>query len=230
MPYRILIVDDRETNRLLLLNVLKLPGADTNYPLELREAAHGKEALEVWQEWKPHLIFMDMRMPVMDGYTATREIRNSKPVPSEAEGFEIRNVPIIAVTASVFEEEQGDVLAAGCDDVVHKPFTESQIFDMLTEYLGVRFVCDTPPQTEVKEIPDQERDTQTVAALDALPADMVSDLEQAVLNIDLNRTAAIIEHIRARDVRLADTLQRYIHDFEYERIVTLIQGTALQDG
>jgi len=222
--YRLLIADDRETSRLLLLNVLKLPG------FELREAAHGKEALDIWREWKPHLIFMDMRMPVMDGYTATREIRKSKPVLNEAEGFEIRNVPIIAVTASAFEEERDDVLAAGCDDVVPKPFTESQIFDMLTEYLGVRFVYDTPPQTEMKDIPDQERDAQTVAALDALPADMVSDLEQAILNIDLDRAAAIIEQIRAQDARLADTLQQYVDDFEYERIITLIQDAASQEG
>ncbi|MDM8550662.1 hypothetical protein QUF72_11315 [Desulfobacterales bacterium HSG2] len=85
-------------------------------------------------------------------------------------------------------------------------------------------------RTEVRDTPDQERDAQTVAALDALPADMVSDLEQAILNIDLNRAAAVIEQIRTQDTRLADTLQRYIDDFEYERIVTLIQGTALQDG
>ncbi len=59
---------------------------------------------------------------------------------------------------------------------------------------------------------------------------MVSDLEQALLNIDLDRAAAIIEQIRARDARLADTLQRYINDFEYERIVTLIQRTAYKTG
>ncbi|MCP4100437.1 MAG: response regulator, partial [Lentisphaerae bacterium] len=222
--YRILIADDRKTNRLLLLNVLKLPG------FELREAAHGKEALDIWQEWKPHMIFMDMRMPVMDGYTATREIRNSKPVPSEAEGFEIRNVPIIAVTASVFEEERDDVLAAGCDDVVPKPFTDSQIFDMMTKHLGVRFVYETPPRTEVKDIPVQEHGARTVAALAALPADVTTELEQALLDIDLERAAATIEHIRAQDARLADTLQRYIDNFEYERIVTLIQDAASQEG
>jgi len=222
--YRILIADDIETNRLQLLNMLKLPG------FELRGAAHGKEALDIWREWKPHLIFMDMRMPVMDGYTATREIRNSKPVLSEAEGFEIQNIPIVAVTASVFKEERGDVLAAGFDDVVRKPVTDSQIFDVLTKHLGVRFVYETPPPTEVKEIPVQERDARTVAAMDALPVDMVSGLEQALLNIDLERAAAIIERIRALDACLADTLQRYIDDFEYERIVRLIQDAASQKG
>ncbi len=142
----------------------------------------------------------------------------------------IRNCTIIAVTANVFDEERSDVLAAGCDAVVRKPFTDSQIFDVLTKHLGVRFVYDTSPQTEVKDIPNQERDALTVAALAALPVDMVSDLEQAILNIDLDRVATVIEQIRAQDARLADTLQRYVDDFEYERIVTLIQETASQDG
>ncbi len=139
-------------------------------------------------------------------------------------------MPIIAVTTNVFDEEWSDVLAAGCNDVVRKPFTESQIFDVLRRHLGVRFVYDTPPQTEVKDTPAQERDAQIVAALDALPADMISELEQALLNIDLDRTATLIEQIRAQDARLAETLQHYVDDFEYERIVTLIQETASQDG
>ncbi len=203
--------------------------------MELREAENGQEALDIWEQWKPHLIFMDMRMPVMDGYEATKAIRNyelgmgneeSEPVASHStrnSQFVIPNSKIIAVTASAFEEEQGEVLAAGCDDVVHKPFTDSQIFDVLSKHLGVRVVYDTPPQTEVIDIPDQERDAQTVAALAALPEDIVSDLEQALLNIDLTHAAAIIEQIRAQDARLANTLQRYIDDFEYEKIVTLIQ-------
>ncbi len=68
------------------------------------------------------------------------------------------------------------------------------------------------------------------AALTALPSGLIADLEQALLNIDLDRAAAIIEQIRTQDARLADTLQQCVHDFEYEWIVMLIQGTALQDG
>ncbi len=252
--YRILIVDDRETNRLLLLNVLRLLGADTGhpadglYPLELREAAHGQEALKIWEVWEPHLIFMDMRMPVMDGYEATKAIRNyelgmrneeSESVASHPirhsqsirhSQFVIPHSKIIAVTANVFDEERSEMRAAGCDDVVRKPFIESQIFDALRRHLGVRFVYDTSPQAEVKDTPDQERDAQTVTALAALPANVTTDLEQALLNIDLDRAAAIIEQIRAQDARLADTLQRYVDDFKYEKILTLIQETASQNG
>ncbi|MCP4172360.1 MAG: response regulator, partial [Fuerstiella sp.] len=108
--YRILIVDDRETNRLLLRNVLRLPGADTGhpadglYPLELREAENGQEALDIWEAWEPHLIFMDMRMPVMDGYEATKRIKNEElrmknsKIPHSQ--LVIPNCTIIAVTAN----------------------------------------------------------------------------------------------------------------------------------
>ncbi|MDM8555944.1 response regulator [Desulfococcaceae bacterium HSG7] len=213
--YRILIVDDREANRLLLLKILALPG------FELREAANGQEALNIWKTWEPHLIFMDMRMPVMDGFEAAKKIK----------GMPQGLTPvIIAVTASAVEKERAVVLSAGCDDFVCKPYTESQIFDVIHRHLGVRFVYETPPRTEVKEIPVQEQDALTVAALAALPADMVSDLEQALLNIELERAVTIIERIRALDARLADTLQQYIYDFEYERIVRLIQDAASGKG
>ena len=94
--YRILIVEDREENRKLLTRFLVPLG------FEVREAEDGKIGIEVWNEWQPHLIWMDMRMPVMDGYEATKRIKAS------TQGQE---TIIIALTASVFEEERSLVLS-----------------------------------------------------------------------------------------------------------------------
>ncbi len=121
-PRRIAVVDDTLENRVLLCRLLDAVG------FEVREATNGQEALELWERWHPDLIFMDQRMPVMDGSAATRAIRarDAKTV-------------IIAVTASVFEHEREAVLSHGANDFVMKPYSEEKIFDVLAKQLGVRF-------------------------------------------------------------------------------------------
>jgi signal transduction histidine kinase/ActR/RegA family two-component response regulator len=120
---RVLIVDDSAVNRLLLRKILEGLG------LELREAADGVQAIAEWKAWQPHLILIDMRMPVMDGCEAVRRIRQEAPP-------HLPPLKIIAVSASAFEAEQMAMLAAGCDGFIHKPFTRNQVLEQLTEHLG----------------------------------------------------------------------------------------------
>jgi signal transduction histidine kinase len=112
-PYRILIVEDKALNRQLMLKLL------APFGFELREAVNGQEAVEIWRTWHPHLIWMDMRMPVMDGHEATKRIKrmsqsNHAPVPNV-------DTVIIALTASAFEEDRRMILDEGCDDFVRSP-------------------------------------------------------------------------------------------------------------
>ena len=123
--YRLLVVDDLEVNRKLLVKIFRPMG------FEVREAANGKEALEIWEEWEPHLIWMDMRMPVMDGYETTRRIK------ATTRGMA---TIIIALTASALEEDKAVILSEGCDDYMRKPFHEEDLFDMIAKHLGVRYV------------------------------------------------------------------------------------------
>ncbi|MCP4218613.1 MAG: response regulator, partial [bacterium] len=132
LPYRILIADDRETNRLLLLRLFAPLG------FELREAKNGAEVVEIQEKWEPHLICMDMRMPVMNGYEATKRIKGA---------IKGHGPAVIAVTASVFEEDRAVVLSAGCDDFVRKPFRASEIFDTIHQHLGVRYVYEDAGET-----------------------------------------------------------------------------------
>jgi len=94
--YRLLVAEDREENRQLLVKLL------TGWGFDVRAACNGVEALNLWREWHPHLIWMDMRMPVMDGYEATRRI---KATPQGQQTI------IVALTASAFEDERERVLA-----------------------------------------------------------------------------------------------------------------------
>ncbi|MEP7287873.1 MAG: ATP-binding protein, partial [Chloroflexota bacterium] len=119
--YRILIVEDRLESRILLTRLMQRVGFDT------REAVNGKEAIDIWEQWRPHLIWMDMRMPVLDGFGATKYIR----------AHNVGEAPvIIALTASAFEHEHAAVLATGCNDILLKPFKASGLFEKMTEYLA----------------------------------------------------------------------------------------------
>jgi|GEM_PF-5603528 len=122
---RVLIVEDCLENRLLLNNLL------THIEVNVKEAENGEQAVKLFQQWQPHFIWMDMRMPVMDGYQATRRIRA---LPGGDK------VIIIAVTANAISDAQHEIIAAGCDDVLHKPYRANEIFDTMIQYLGIEYV------------------------------------------------------------------------------------------
>lgn len=127
--YRILVVEDSAVNRLLLLKILCPLG------FEVKEAANGQEAISLWQVWQPHLIWMDIQMPIIDGYEATRAIKQ----------MAIGHSPtIIALTASAFEEQREAILNAGCDDFVRKPFQAEVLLEKIALHLGVRYVYEKP--------------------------------------------------------------------------------------
>ncbi len=209
--YRILVVDDRWENRQIVLKLLEPVG------FEVREAINGKEAIEVWQEWQPHLIWMDMRMPVMNGYEATKYIK------SHLKG---QAVYIIALTASTFEEERVIILSAGCDDFVRKPFRQEVLFDKIAEYLGVEYIY--------------EQNSELSAADSALNANFVLDsdslgvvthqwliqLEEAATALDNEAIAQLIGEIADEHYLLAQALQDKVDDFDFDHIVNLIQQTV----
>lgn len=124
---RILVADDAAENRNLLLRLLDPLG------LEVRLVANGQEAVETWSVWRPHLILMDIRMPILDGYGAIRRIRQAE---AELGGRTV----ILAITATAFEHDRRRMLATGCDNVLTKPFRSQALFDLLTEHLELRFL------------------------------------------------------------------------------------------
>ncbi|MFB2881003.1 response regulator [Floridanema aerugineum] len=126
--YRILVVDDQWENRLLLSECCQEVG------FQVWQASNGREAIQLWQQHKPHLIWMDIRMPIMDGYQATQYIRK------QPNG---EQTVIIALTASVFDVKQEQAFDVGCNDFVAKPCPEAVIFEKMALHLGVRYVYET---------------------------------------------------------------------------------------
>jgi two-component system, sensor histidine kinase and response regulator len=135
--YRMLVVEDSTSNRFLLVKMLSSLG------FEVQEATNGQEAIATWQRWNPHLIWMDMQMPIMNGYDATRSIKATV-----AEQKEERSPVIIAITASAFEEQRQAILSVGCDDFVRKPFRREELLAKVNQHLGVEYLY----EEEVAEI------------------------------------------------------------------------------
>ena len=130
-PYRILIAEDIRVNRQLLNRILSPLG------FEIREVSNGEEAIAVWQSWSPHLIWMDVRMPILNGHEATLTIREIEARKNISEPQKVR---IIALTASLIDLREDDLCLHGFDGFVAKPFTEDKVFAKMAEYLHLRYI------------------------------------------------------------------------------------------
>ncbi|MCB9077943.1 MAG: GAF domain-containing protein [Anaerolineaceae bacterium] len=220
--FRILVVDDSATNRQLMSKLLKPLG------FEVKEAVDGQDAIEQWQQWQPHLIWMDMRMPVMDGYEATRKIKATTQGQATA---------IIALTASTFEEEQAVVVSAGCDDFLRKPFREADMFQIMAKHIGVQYIYeDTDDERQTIKPEDQARlgeaiapdREQTEAALNLLPTELVEKLREAATRSDMLGVDNVIDDISRYHHPLATLLTSLAQDFDYDEILALLQITKGQ--
>ncbi len=218
-PYRLLVVEDREANRQLLVKLLTSLGAPPQ-GFVVREAVNGVEAVEIWETWRPHLVWMDMRMPVMDGYEATRRI---KAAPGGQETI------IIALTASAFEEDRVEMLDWGCDDFVRKPFRNAEVFDKLAQHLGVRYIYEELVEGAAPQSRLEIQAGLTSPALVALPAELLLQLEQAAVETDMRQLETVISAIHDHNQVLAEALASLASDFEYNKIVTAVQR-ARQGG
>lgn len=123
--FKILVVDDSENNRLLMQRLLE----DVGFNVALAE--NGKEGVELFISWEPDFIWMDRRMPIMDGIEAAKRIRA---LPNGA------NVAIAAITASSFREDDQALLNIGIDAIIHKPFRPAEIFDCMEQLIDIRFL------------------------------------------------------------------------------------------
>ncbi len=204
--YRLLIVDDKSINRQLLIQLLNPLG------FELKEAENGQKAVEIWQEWEPHLIWMDMRMPIMDGYEATKIIKSTTKGQATA---------IIALTASVLEEEKAVVLSAGCDNFMRKPFREDDILTTLSQQLGVRYIYEedqpTPLATSYPVLAGGD--------LEKLPKNWLQTLQKFLIEGDIAQVNENIKQIQTQDPSLAAAIQKYTDQFDFDPVLKVISQT-----
>ncbi|GFE68801.1 DUF3365 domain-containing protein [Chroococcus sp. FPU101] len=205
--YRILIVDDQLENRRLLVDLIKPIGFD------VREAENGLEAVKLCQKWIPHLIWMDIHMPVMDGLTASQQIKalvNPTPV-------------IIALMGSGFEDDRMSTYAAGCDGFMRKPFQTEMIFETMSVHLGIRYLYSTKQEFK-KPVSSAPKPPLTISDLSVMPADWVEQLQQAAARVNAKQILQLIEQIPPSHADLKDALTELTDQFCFEEIVTLTQN------
>ncbi|WP_195880855.1 response regulator [Methylomonas fluvii] len=196
--YRILVVEDQPENQLLLAKLMESVG------FSCKVAGNGAEGIALFQTWQPHFIWMDRQMPIMDGLEATKRIR-------ELPGG--REVVIVAVTASAFLEQRSELLEAGMNDFVRKPYRFNEIYDCLAKHLGVRYVYEGAPEQTPPIAP------LTPDMLAGLPASAREELKNALESLEPERIANAIVLATAQDPQLRKTLAYLADNFDYPAIL-----------
>ncbi|NJO78696.1 MAG: response regulator [Cyanobacteria bacterium RM1_2_2] len=219
--YRILVVEDHSESRRLLVTLLRSLG------FEVQEAANGRTALDFWQSWQPHLIWMDMHLPILDGYEVTQQIRAGESQQRIGGLGGVRGNPtiIIALTASAFEEDRAKVLASGCNDFVRKPFREDLLLSKLQEYLGVQFAdTELKPSGErllLQEVPSNQ--SIQAALREVMSTEWLDQCYQAANLGSDQRLLQLIAQIPDTHSALAVRLTDLVTNFCFDQLLTLTQ-------
>ncbi len=208
--WRILVAEDQTESRNLLVTLLQSVG------FKVKAAVNGKETVEIFDRWRPDFIWMDMRMPVMDGYEATGRIRAMED--EAGPGW----VPIVALTAHALEEERPKILAAGCTDVVTKPFQEEELFSVMERHLDLTYAYEKEQARPEENAPTETRISP--ARLAALPVDLRRRLHHAALRLDTRGTQAVIGQIAGHDAQTAAVLQAMADSLQYHRLLDCLEN------
>ncbi|WP_035992017.1 PAS domain S-box protein [Leptolyngbya sp. KIOST-1] len=211
--YRVLVVDDQPENRYFLVAALSRLG------LVVQEATNGTEAIARWRQWHPHLIWMDLRMPEIDGCEATRRIR--------AEFQALGETPepvIIALTAQASYDQYNQALAAGCDDFVSKPVQLRVLLTKMAEHLSLRYCYSDQGAKGLPAPPHPPR--LEPGALRVMPPDWVSALHQASVLCDSTAVAQLLDQIPPEHQSLLDSLTQLTQEFKFEVLMQLTSPAA----
>ncbi|NET42462.1 PAS domain S-box protein [Okeania sp. SIO2B3] len=204
--YRILVVEDVPENSQLLIQLLQPLG------FQIKNAENGKQAISIWQTWQPHLILMDIIMPVMNGYEATKFIKQTS--------FG-QATTIIALTANAFDEDRDAILAAGCDDFIAKPFSEDVLLEKLANYLGVRYLYQEITSNSTAIEPQIKL---TKESLSIMPPEWLEQLHFAALSVNDQMVSELIQQIPETEIDLINYLINLVENFRLDIILELIES------
>ncbi|HBQ99631.1 MULTISPECIES: PAS domain S-box protein [unclassified Roseofilum] len=207
--YRILVAEDVWEIRQLLVKLLRAVG------FEVREASNGQETIEVWGSWQPHLIWMDMQMPVMNGYAATQTIRKS---------LQGQATIIIGLTDHPLSEPICD-RCCECDDCMIKPFQESAIFETIAKYLGVRYLYGPMDSltTVLYGTPTVLDDWLEASDLEGIAEDWVIELYHCAAGADADGIYKLLEQLSEDYGSTKKAIASLVDQFCFDRIMKIAQ-------
>jgi CheY-like chemotaxis protein len=206
-PPRVLVVDDEPCNRGWLTALLKSVG------FAVAEADNGDAGIRLWEAWRPRLILMDMRMPVMDGMETTRRIRA---LPGG------RDTVILALTASVLEENRRAAFESGVDDFLSRPCAEADLFQRLRKHLGLEFQFEED-ETADEDAVDIAGQAGTARVCGNLPIHLIVELQRAVGNGEKGVLDELIGKAAELDKAAARVLRQLADNYEYDALTNLLE-------
>jgi len=210
--YRMLVVEDHEANRSLLCNLLSAVGLTT------QAAENGREGVNCFRTWQPHLVWMDIRMPVMDGLQAVREMR-ALPM--------LHPCRFIAVSASIFREQRSDILAAGFDDFLRKPYRDAEIYHLLEHHLNLCFEYEEPRLAEEGLLTNQvPRREISAAEFAKIAPHWREDFQLALVEGDLKRLENLTNILSHDHPLLAQEVVQQIKQYEFEHLLMLLHQST----
>lgn len=206
--YRILIADDKWNNRQLLVALLE------PYGFALQEAGNGQEALDQWRAWQPHLIFLDIRIPGLDGLEVARQIK------ATPQGQQ--TVIIFISASSLTWNQQETALIAQCDDFIAKPFREQEVFEKLGRHLGVRYHYH-PTEEGIEKMEAEANDAALIlqAGLSGLPSTWMEAMQYAAATVDSELALQLIKQIETEHPQAARLLTQLINNFQFSKLTEL---------
>ncbi len=226
---RILVADDTPENRSVLVQLL------TPLGFEVREADHGRTAVAIWKQWKPHLILMDLRMPEVDGLTAMRYIRQhtaaiAVPTDRASSLTEASNpklgqpTKIIALSASITAEDEMMLKQAGFDSCLLKPCRGHQLLASIAMHLDLQF--DYPDTPTERRSPIAAEPIDLAIHLQALPDEWRSQFQSAASELNFNPCLFLIEELPPEHAQLAKALRELVNEFRFDTLLELIEGAS----
>jgi CheY-like chemotaxis protein len=222
-PYRLMVVDDSVENRLVLRRLLEQVG------FAVLEAASGQEAIDLYKSGQPHLIWMDLRMPVMDGNEAGSRIREAESGKRNEEGKEI-HTPIIALTAGVMRGESPFSPSQVFDGLVYKPFRETEIFDEIEKHLGVQFVRRSSVRSAVDVENTRDTAVLTPADLSILPVNWLREFSQTLRKGHSTQLLKLINQITPDHADLAAALAGLVRIHQFDKLIAVTQRTLKENS
>jgi CheY-like chemotaxis protein len=177
----------------------------------------------------PDLIWMDIRMPGMDGHEVAETIRREERRRRNEDDKGV-HTPIIGFTAGAMENMDAPSLRAAFDDWVYKPFRETEIFDKLEKHLGVQFVYRSPLPAAVPQEETRNMAAATPVDFSVLPPDWLREFSQMVKKERSNQLLKMIDQIRPDHSDLAHRLAEFVLNYQYDKLIPLIQEALNENG
>jgi CheY-like chemotaxis protein len=221
LAYRILVAEDRWENQQVLVQLLESVG------FEVQVASNGKKAIAACKTNPPHLILMDLQMPVMDGNEATLAIQRQATQSQQKPPF------IVAITANTFEETRLETLDVEFDDFVHKPFQAEALLEIIAKHLGVVYVREEssqPAGMKLQTESDLPSDSTLLKDLQKLPQKWIAQVYLAASELDEYRVKELIEEINAEYPLIANALLNFLNNFRFDKIVNLVDPNSTDEN